>query len=119
MARGADDPEALFEHCQGAGDRDGAARQAARAAARAHAVLAFDRAAFFYRHALELAPDAPAATAWKEGLAESLTNAGRPPEAARVYLEAAAGADGWRRVDLQRRAAEQFLIGGHIDRAWM
>ena len=55
-ARGADDPEALFEHCKGAGDRDGAARQAALAAAKAHAVLAFDRAAFFYRHALELAP---------------------------------------------------------------
>ena len=32
-----------------------------------------------------------------------------------VYLEASAGADGWRQVDLQRRAAEQFLIGGHID----
>ena len=114
-ARGADDPEALFEHCRGAGDRDGAARQAARAAAKAHAVLAFDRAAFFYRHALELAPHAPAATAWKEDLATSLTHAGRPPEAAHVYLEAATGADGWRRIDLQRRAAEQFLVGGHID----
>ena len=33
-----------------------------------------------------------------------------------VYLEAATGAHGWRQVDLQRRAAEQFLIGGHIDR---
>ena len=55
-ARGADDPEALFEHCRGAGDRDGAARQAALAAAKAHAVLAFDRAAFFYRSALELVP---------------------------------------------------------------
>ena len=26
------------------------------------------------------------------------------------------GVDGWRQVELQRRAAEQFLIGGHIDR---
>ena len=97
-ARGADDPEALCEHCRGAGDRDGASRQAALAATKAHAVLAFDRAAFFYRHALELAPHAPAATAWKEGLATSLTHAGRPPEAAHVYLEAATGAHGGRRI---------------------
>ena len=55
-ARGSDNPEALCEHCRGAGDRDGASRQAALAATKAHAVLAFDRAAFFYRHALELAP---------------------------------------------------------------
>ena len=115
-ARGVDDPEALFEHYKGAGDRAGAARQAARAATKAHAVLAFDRAAVFYRSALELMPGAPAAAEWTQGLAEALTNAGRPPEAAHVYLEASTGADGWRQVDLQRRAAEQFLIGGHIDR---
>jgi hypothetical protein len=114
-ARGADDPEALFEHCKGAGDRHGAAQQAVRAAAKAHAVLAFDRAAFFYRSALELLPSDPAATRWKQGLAEALANAGRPPEAAPVYLEAATGAAGWRRIELQRRAAEQFLVGGHID----
>ena len=101
-ARGADDPEALFEHCKGAGDRDGAARQAARAAAKAHAVLAFDRAAFFYRHALELAPDAPAATEWKQGLATSLTNAGRPPEAARRLSR---GRDGRRRLAADRSSA--------------
>jgi hypothetical protein len=113
--RGADDPEALFEHCRGAGDRHGAARQAARAATRAHAVLAFDRAAFFHRSALELLPDDPAAAQWKQGLADALANAGRPPEAAPVYLEAATSAQGWRRIELQRRAAEQFLVAGHVD----
>ncbi len=60
-------------------------------------------------------PRDPAATEWKQGLAEALTNAGRPPEAAHVYLEAATGTHGWRRIELQRRAAEQFLVGGHID----
>ena len=115
-ARGSDDPEALFEHCRGAGDPEGAARQAALAATKARAVLAFDRAAFFYRSALELVPSAPAATEWTQGLAEVLTNAGRPQEAGNAYLEAAAAAHGWRQVDFQRRAAEQFLIGGHIDR---
>ena len=58
---GADDPEALYSHCRGAGDRDGASTQAALAARKAEAALAFDRAASFYRSALELAPDAPAA----------------------------------------------------------
>ena len=33
-----------------------------------------------------------------------------------MYLETSAGAHGSRQVDLLRRAAEQFLIGGHIDR---
>jgi hypothetical protein len=114
-ARGADDPEALFEHYRGAGDRDGASQQAALAAGKARAMLAFDRAAFFYRSALELAPDARAAGEWKERLAESLTNAGRPYDAAQVYLEASTSGDRTRQVDLQRRAAEQFLVGGHID----
>ena len=115
-ARGMDDPEALFEHCRGTGDHESASRHAVRAAIKAHAVLAFDRAAFFYRSALELTPGAPAASEWRQGLAEALTNAGRSPEAGDVYLEAATGVDGWRQVELQRRAAEQFLIGGHIDR---
>ncbi len=116
VARRADDPEALYSHYRGAGDHGEASTQAALAARKADAALAFDRAASFYRSALELAPDSPVRFEWEQGLAESLTNAGRPPEAAQVYLEASARADGWRQVDLRRRAAEQFLIGGHIDR---
>lgn len=115
VGRGADDPEALYTHYRGAGDHVNASTQAALAARKADAALAFDRAASFYRCALELAPDSPARFEWKHGLAESLTNAGRPRDAAEVFLDASAGADGWRQVDLQRRAAEQFLIGGHID----
>ena len=83
---------------------------------KAGAALAFDRAAFFYRHALALTPASSAARAWKEGLANALANAGRPAEAAEAYLRAAAGAGHPQRVELQRRGAEQFLIGGHIDR---
>jgi hypothetical protein len=115
VARGADDPEALYSHYRGAGDYASASTQAALAARKADAALAFDRAASFYRCALELAPDAAAHFEWKHGLAESLTNAGRPRDAAEVFLEASAGAEGWWQVDLRRRAAEQFLIGGHID----
>ena len=116
VERRSDDCEALFEHYWGTGDPENAAVQAGRAAAKAGTALAFDRAAFFYRHALALMPDSSAARAWREGLANALANAGRPVEAANVYLTAAAGAAHPRRVELQRRGAEQFLIAGDIDR---
>ena len=116
VGRRSDDCEALFEHYRGAGDHMNAARQAAVAAAKAATALAFDRAAFFYGQALALSPAAPAAAAWREGSATALANAGWPAEAAEAYLLAAAGAEGAPRIELQRRAAEQFLIGGHIDR---
>jgi eukaryotic-like serine/threonine-protein kinase len=116
VARRSDDCEALFEHYRGAGDADNAAVQAGLAAEKASAALAFDRAASFYGHALELAASSAAGQTWREGLAAALANAGRPAEAAEAYLGAAAGAGHARQVELQRRAAEQFLTGGHIDR---
>jgi predicted Ser/Thr protein kinase/tetratricopeptide (TPR) repeat protein len=116
VERRSDDCEALFEHYRGAGDHENASVQAGLAAAKAGAALAFDGAAFFYGQALTLAPASPAAATWKEGLADALANAGRPAEAADAYLRAAAGGGLAQRVELQRRAAEQFLIGGHIDR---
>jgi hypothetical protein len=116
VERRSDDCEALFEHYRGAGDDDNAAIQAGLAAAKAGTALAFDRAALFYRHALALRPASLAAYPWREGLANALANAGRPAEAADAYLIAAAGADPPRRVELERRGGEQFLIGGHIDR---
>jgi tetratricopeptide (TPR) repeat protein len=111
-----DDCEALFEHSRGAGEHDNASTQAALAAAKANAALAFDRAASFYRQALAMSPSSPAAAAWRERFADALAHAGRPEEAAEAYLTAAADAGHAPRVELQRRAAEQFLIGGHIDR---
>jgi eukaryotic-like serine/threonine-protein kinase len=115
VERRSDDCEALFEHYRGAGDPDNASIQAGLAAEKAGAALAFDRAAFLYKQALTLTPASPAAQAWKEGIADALANAGRPAEAAEAYLRAAEGAGRTRRVELQRRAAEQFLTGGHID----
>jgi predicted Ser/Thr protein kinase len=111
-----DDCEALYEHYRGAGDAESASKQAALAASKATAALAFDRAASFYRHALSLAPSANAASEWREGLANAIANSGRPAEAAEAYVNAAADARYPHRVELQRRAAEQLLIGGHIDR---
>ncbi len=116
VARRSEDCEALFEHSRGAGDPESASTYAALAAEKASTALAFDRAASFYRHALALSPSSSDGHALREGLATALANAGRPAEAADAYLRAAAGAGHLRQVELQRRAAEQFLTGGHIDR---
>jgi serine/threonine protein kinase len=112
----AGDCEALYEHYSGAGDGENASVQAGLAAVKAATALAFDRAAAFYRRALTLAPLSASAQAWREELAAALANAGRPAEAADAYLEAAARAPSAQRAELQRRGAEQFLIGGHIER---
>jgi serine/threonine protein kinase len=114
-ARGIDDPEALFEHYLGANERVRAATHAAAAAKKATAALAFDRAAIFYRRALELAPSRGLELIeFKIKLAESLVNAGRPAEAAEAFLEVAEDSSGARGLDFKRRAAEQLLMGGHI-----
>src|SRR6185295_4144790 len=114
-SRAIDDPESLFEHYLGAGERVRAATHAAAAAKKANATLAFDRAASFYRRALELAPARGAElVAMKHGLADALANAGRPAEAAETYLELSRNASASRSLDFQRRAAEQLLMGGHL-----
>ena len=113
---GSDDCEALFEHYRSAGDDDNASTQAGLAAAKAQSALAFDRAAWFYRKALALRPESPAAATWREGVAGALANAGQPAAAAESYLRAAADAVHPHRVELERRAAEQFLIAGDLDR---
>jgi eukaryotic-like serine/threonine-protein kinase len=114
-ARGIDDPEALFEHYLGAGERVRAAMHAGIAAKKAADALAFDRAAAFYRRALELAPSRGAELIdLKRGLAEALVNAGRPAEAAKSYLDLANDTSATHGLDLKRRAAEQLLMGGHI-----
>jgi serine/threonine protein kinase/tetratricopeptide (TPR) repeat protein len=114
-ARGIDDPEALFEHYMGAGERVRAATHAAAAAKRAATALAFDRAAAFYRRALELAPARGAELVdLKRGLAEALMNAGRPHAAAEAYLDVAQLTPARHSLEFKRRAAQQLLMGGHI-----
>lgn len=113
--RGIDDPEALFEHYLGAGERVRAASHAAVAAKKAASALAFDHAAGFYRRALELAPARGAELVeLKRGLADALVNAGRPAEAAQAYLEVAEVASAAHSLEFKRRAAQQLLMGGHI-----
>jgi serine/threonine protein kinase/tetratricopeptide (TPR) repeat protein len=114
-SRGIDDPEALFEHYLGAGERVRAASHAAVAARKAASALAFDRATGFFRRALELAPTRGAELVeLKRGLADALVNAGRPAEAAEAYLEVAQVSPAGQSLDFKRRAAQQLLMGGHI-----
>jgi serine/threonine protein kinase len=113
-ADGDADAEALAAHFEGAGDRAGAGKYAVRAAEHAMGALAFDRAASLYRRALSL--DAADRRSLQVSLGDALVNAGRGAEAAPVFLEAAQGEGAARGLELRRRAAEQFLVSGHIDR---
>ena len=111
------DPLALVRHLAGAGQRDRAAHQARRAAQIADEALAFEQAAELYRIALRLGSyDEAEYCRLQIRLGDTLANAGRSAEAAELYLSAARGVDPGTRLECQRRAAEQFLISGHIER---
>jgi eukaryotic-like serine/threonine-protein kinase len=117
LAAGIDDPEMMFEHYVGAGELRPALQYAILAANKAAAAMAFDRSAAFYRRALELLPPhSDEAKHLKVELADALAHAGRPGLAASVYLEAARETEPATALDLQRRAAEQLLLGGHVDK---
>jgi serine/threonine protein kinase/tetratricopeptide (TPR) repeat protein len=113
---GIDDPDALFIHHLGAGQRELAAEQAVRAARRADHALAFERAAELYRQALALLPpDTKQRVHLLDCLGDALSNAGRGGEGAQAYLRAAQHSSGDRAFELRRKATEQFLSCGHMD----
>jgi serine/threonine protein kinase len=115
-ASGHADPEALAVHLEASGERERAGGYYAEAAERAATTLAFDRAAKLYRRAMDLKPaDATETRRLRVRLADALASAGRGAEAAAEYLTAAKGASAAERLELQRRAAMQSLISGHID----
>lgn len=113
-AGGVDDPEALAPHLEAAGDLGRAADAMLRAGGNAARVLAFDRAARWLRRAVDLATDAgDARPAWAQ-LDDVLAAAGRGEEAAAAYLRAVPGSTAAAALDLRRRAAQQYLLSGHI-----
>ena len=110
------DPRLLVHHLEAAGEPLRAAQEAERAAHIAAGTLAFDHAAELYSWALRLGNHNPAEKRQLLiELGDALVNAGRGPEAARVYVAAADGAENAHALDLRRRAAEQLLISGHTD----
>ncbi len=111
------DPETLALHFQAAGEAERAADFAIAAADKAREALAFERAAGLYRFALELdVRTAEDLRRLRRDLGDALTNAGRCAAAADAYLSAAEGAKTAAALELRRRAAEQLLISGHLER---
>lgn len=114
------EPEILLRHTLGAGRLLRAAHWAEGAADRAADALAFTRAAELYRQVLELRPAHEHRTSLLTRHAEALANAGRGAASGDKFLEAARSASHDRHprtevLDLQRRAAENYLRTGDID----
>ena len=114
--RGQADPESLAVHFHAAEEANTAAEYATRAARQAFEALAFDRAARLYSLALELGTDGTKTRPLRVALGDALANAGRGAEAADAYIAAVQGASAPESVELKRRAAEQLLRTGHVDR---
>jgi len=114
-AAGGVDPEVLATHFEAAGKMLEAGRYALLAANQSASALAFDRAARLYRWALTLSPSSDDSDILAR-LGNALANAGRGGEAADAYLAAARGSSQGRALELRRKAAEQLLISGHVDR---
>jgi serine/threonine protein kinase len=110
-------PELALRHLEAAGETAAAAAYAERAAMHASGALAFDRAVELYRSALRLGGhDGERERALRIQLGDALVNAGRGAEAADAFLAAVPGADAATRLDCQRKAAEQLLVCGHLER---
>ena len=116
LAAGRADPETLVEHFTAAGRAEDAAEHALSAARVAEEALAFDRAATMYRLSLSRDPGRESeARAIRLRLADALANAGRGREASEAYRDCLPGADLAQDIDLQRKAAQQLLLAGHVD----
>jgi hypothetical protein len=110
------DEETLAVHFQGAGETARAVEHAVKAADHAMEALGFDRAARLYRQALALVDESdPRWRTLHEKLGAALGSAGRGPEAAAAYLVSVEGAGAQQALDLRRRAAEHYLMSGHIE----
>lgn len=110
------DPESLAVHFHGAEEPETAAKYATRAARQAFEALAFDRAARLYSLALGLGTGGTETRTLRVALGDALANAGRGAEAADAYIAAVQGASALEGVELKRRAAEQLLRSGYVDR---
>ncbi len=111
------DPETLLVH-YAAGDMPEQARvHAKKAAEKATATLAFERAAALWSQALSIGGwDEPAKRAMQLARAEALVNAGRGALAADAFLAVVDEADPSTKRDLMRRAGEQLLYAGEMKR---
>ena len=110
------DTEAAAVHFEGAGEKEKASQYYSASADRASAALAFKHAASLCQRALDLS----SLTGENRRrliikLADALGNAGRGPEAARAYRDAAQGAHEPEIFELERKEAYWFASSGHLD----
>ncbi|MEL7058959.1 MAG: protein kinase [Acidobacteriota bacterium] len=115
MRGGGVEPARLARHLRVV-DARRAYRSTCAAAERAERVLAFDRAARLWRLALEAAPADADRFALQLRHGEALGAAGRSLDAAEILLDAVEDSNPVDPFDAQRQAAEQLLVGGHVDR---
>ncbi len=123
LARTTDDAEnevnaeTIASHYGAAGDLEKQLVWVERAAATAERALAFNRAARLYATAMLLRGENDGSIGGlRRKQANALADAGRGLESAEAYLAAAECADGIERLDLRRRAVDQFLRSGHLER---
>lgn len=110
------DAELLAMHLLESGDRIKAGKCYASAADEAAKALAFNHAASLYQTAIELCPQQDRQIhQLRIKFAEALANAGRGPEAAAQFDEAARGGTVAESLEYSWRSAEQWLISGHLD----
>lgn len=109
------DPEMLAVHHHGAEHFEKASHYYSIAADQAGQTLAFDRAARMYRMSIDLDSANNAVDQRRHKLSDALANAGRGFESAQEYALAADRSNGKQRLELERRAAHQYLISGHFD----
>jgi eukaryotic-like serine/threonine-protein kinase len=116
QASGRAQPDVLAEHFFGAGDLATAGQYYLTAADAAADAMAFDRAAEYYRQALNLQRPAGAeSAALRAKRGRALANAGRGWEAAEEYRAAREGADEATALELERLAGYQYCISGHVE----
>ncbi|MCB9679224.1 MAG: AAA family ATPase [Alphaproteobacteria bacterium] len=113
--RGWGEPETLVEHYLAAGEQGRVGPLAMAAAEQALASLAYDKAVALYRTALAFVGE-PDRSIAQRALAEALALAGRGLEAADAFHDLARSSEGLVRIAWLRRAAEQALYTGHVDR---
>lgn len=111
-----DELEALAHHFAQANDATSAARYAMAAGQRALEKLSFEHAAILFRLALRFEVRPELIRHAQASIGHALAGAGRGSDAADAYLQAAQGERGLAAVDLRRRASEQLLRSGHLER---
>jgi predicted Ser/Thr protein kinase len=117
QAQPASRAENLAAHFQAAGESALAGQHYIRAADEALGALAFARAAELFALGLGLASLSDAERrAVQVRQAQALSHAGFGVAAAEVYLVSARSGSREEALDLKRRAAEQLLLAGHLER---